>query len=367
MKRVWICAACALLCLSLFGCVGQTAIPQPEQAPVVNADEGAVYQRYQRMVFDLFDTLIIVMGYAQSHEEFERWGDLIETELRRLHILFDIYNDYDGVNNLKTVNDRAGSEPVEVDTAIIELLTFAQQAYRESGGVVNVALGSVLRIWSVYRQAGIAFPETAVLPSIESLQAAMAHTNIEDVVIDRENATVFLWDSEMSLDVGALAKGFAIQRAMELARAEGFFAGLINAGGDISMIGAPLSSGRDYWAVGVRDPATFELDSMYDVLHLSGETSVATSGNYQRFYMVDGVSYSHIIDPDTLMPADRHAGVTVIHPDAGLAEMLSTAIFILPQEEGARLLANFGGEGIWIFSDGSAVFTDGYIAISRDL
>ena len=352
MKRFWLYA---IWCISLVGCMSQNAAPNPPGYPAssqTEPTEDKLYKRHQRFIFDTFDTLIIVIGYAQSDDEFSRWGEIIEDELRRLHILFDIYNDYEGVNNLKTINDNAGVVPIEVNASVIDLLIFAQQAYQDSGGVVNVALGSVLRIWSQYRQEGIISPETAVLPAIESLRVASVHTNINDIVIDRENTTVFLRDSEMSLDVGALAKGFAIHSAMELAQAEGFFAGLINAGGDVSVIGAPMSE-REYWAVGVRDPASLDADSMYDVLQISGDMAVATSGSNQRFFTVDGENYSHIIDPDSLMPANHHASVTVIHSNARVAEMLSTAAFILPQEEGERLLADFGAEGIWISSDGN--------------
>jgi len=366
MKRFWIYA---VLFISLVGCVAHNATTNPPGYPAPLQTEPTpeyeVYKRHQRVIFDTFDTLIIVMGYAQSDEEFSRWAGIIEDELRWLHVLFDIYNDYEGINNLKTINDNAGIVPIEVNAAVIDLLIFAQQAYQDSGGVVNVALGSVLCIWSRYRQDGIVSPEAAVLPSMESLQAASAHTSIDDIVIDLENATVFLRDSEMSLDVGALAKGFAIHSAMELAQAEGFFSGLINAGGDVIVIGAPMSE-RDYWAVGVRDPASLDADSMYDVLHITGDMAVATSGSNQRFFVVDGMNYNHIIDPDTLMPADSHASVTVIHPDARVAEMLSTAAFILPQDEGERLLTSFGAEGIWISSDGSFVFTRGYVLLSRN-
>ena len=349
MRKLLIYAVSALLCLSLAGC-----------APG--------YTRYQKNIYDTFDTHIMVLGYARNQAEFDRWAGSIHQELRRLHMLYDIYNHYDGLSNLRTVNDKAGLSPVEVDQAIIDLLVFAKAAYRESGGVVNVALGSLLRIWHDYRTQGIASPQTASLPPAELLRAAMAHTNIRDVVIDQENRTVFLRDAQMSLDVGALAKGFAVERAMELAREDGFSSGLINGGGDIRITGSPRSE-RDYWVIGVRNPAADyaggQADSLYDSLLLSGEMAVATSGDYQRYYTVNGRRYSHIIDPATGMPADRYAGVTVIHPDAGMAEMLSTAVFILPHEEGARLLARQGGQAIWIFGDGSSVTTDGYGALSQ--
>ena len=330
MRRALLMVVCALICISLSGCATR-------------------YSRYQKDIFDVFDTHTMIVGYASSREEFDYMAAVIHDELVRLHRLFDIFNEYDDINNLATINNMAGISPVEVDKAIIYLLEFAISAYEESGGAVNVAMGNMLEIWRRYRQeAGTLFPST------QELNAAMTHSDISNIIIDRARSTVYLSEENMSLDVGALAKGFALQEAMGKAVEKGFFSGLISSGGDIIVIGAPMSRRRDYWSIGIRDPRN-ELGEVYDTLNLSGEMAVATSGDYYRYFMVDGIILSHIIDPQTMMPASRFASVTAIHQSAVMAEMLSTALFILPYEEGKDLLELHSGQAIWLLSDGSSI------------
>jgi len=280
--------------------------------------------------------------------------------MRRLHQLFDIYNDYEGISNLKTVNDNAGLRPVRVEPDILELLELSKQAYADTGGAVNVAMGSVLRIWHEYRTAGEALPAT------RELRAASLHTDIDDVVIDRQNATVFLADSGLSLDVGAVAKGYAAQKAIDKAVAAGLTSGILNAGGNICVVGSP-GDGRENWSVGIQAPQLTEgnVQEIIDTVYLSGPAAVVTSGDYQRFYTVDDVAYHHIIDPQTLFPARNAKAVTVIHPDSAMADVLSTAVFILPYEQGLALVRRMGAEALWLWEDGTETATDGYRALAK--
>ena len=119
----------------------------------------------------------------------------------------------------------------------------------KTGGKVNAAMGGVLRIWHDYRKQGTEDPEAARLPTVQELEAAAAHTDFGDVEIDEDAGTVYLRDPEMSLDVGALAKGFAVQSAIDKAKEAGMVSGFINAGGNVSVIGKPLD-GRDAWVIG---------------------------------------------------------------------------------------------------------------------
>ncbi|MDR1704176.1 MAG: FAD:protein FMN transferase [Clostridiales bacterium] len=313
--------------------------------------EEARSAEYQRIFTDLFDTTVVFRAAAKNPEEFDAYADAVSDELGRLHKLFDVYNDYDGLNNLKTVNAQAGVSAVEADAELLDLIELGIEAYEKSGGAVNIAMGACLSIWHDYREDGTA------VPPAEALRQAALHTDIEDVIIDREAGTVFLRDPEMSLDAGALAKGFAVERAMERATEAGMEAGLINAGGNVRTAGTP-SDDRDGWNVGIQSP---ELTG-FDDGNLAGavrvkDAAVVTSGDYQRFYTVDGIRYHHIIDPETLMPARRYSSVTVIHPDSGIADMLSTALFIMPIDRGKALLSEYGGEAMWIYPGGAAEMT----------
>lgn len=322
--------------------------------------------KYQASFFDVFDTPVTFTAYTGSQAEFDRYVDIVRDEMQRLHKLFDIYNDYEGINNLKTVNDAAGVEAVPVDPSLIELLEIARQAVDDTAGAVNCALGPVLRIWHDYRDASLADPAGAALPDMDILREAALETSMDDVVIDREAGTVLLEAPGMSLDVGAVAKGYAAQRAMELAKSAGMTSGLLNAGGNVCAVGRPLD-GRDSWSVGVQNPDLGAGGSreLWDTV-AAADCSVVTSGDYQRYYVVEGVSYHHIIDPWTLYPARQVRSVTVIHPDGAMADILSTAAFILPREEAEELVLHQGGEAMWIFENGETACTEGYAIRSEN-
>jgi thiamine biosynthesis lipoprotein len=165
------------------------------------------YAKYTNTFFDTFDTFVTVVAYAKSEQEFDAYFQRIHERFRNFHRLYDIYNAYQGINNIKTINDNAGVKPVKVDKEIIDLIIFAKDWHTKTGGVTNIAMGSVLRIWHEYRERGIEDPESAELPPMDALRKAAEHTDIDKVIVDVEEGTVFLADKEMSLDVGAVAKG----------------------------------------------------------------------------------------------------------------------------------------------------------------
>jgi len=305
-------------------------------------------------MFEWFDTVTQVMGYAESQEEFDVYNAIIRYELQRMHQLFDIYNEYPGLNNIRTINQNAGIAPVAVDPLLIELIEISIEAYHLTDGTVNVALGPVLELWHTHRHA-----EIPALPAMEALQAANAYTNIQDIVVDRENGTVFLRYENMSLDVGTTGKGFALDFVVRRAQEAGFQSFLINMGGDVLTADPP--PGREAWNVGIEDPGGGA--GVVDVAAVVN-LAVLASGDYRRYFVVDGVAYSHLIDPETLMPATHFRSVSVIHPSAVYAEILSTAIFILEFEAGLALLAAHGAEGVWITADGEILTTPGYSRFS---
>lgn len=323
-----------LLCL-LAGC----AVPGMQQSPTI----------YEASFLTLFDTVTMIKGPGESQESFAAAAQAIHDELLRYHQLFDIYNDYEGLNNLKTVNDQAGIAPVKVDDAIIDLLTDCRDYYALSGGKVNVAMGSVLHLWHVARNEGLDDIANAKLPDMEALREAAAHTDFDCIVIDGAASTVYISDPEARLDVGAVAKGWAAQRAAENAP-EGF---LLSVGGNVCATGP--KTGNTPWVIGVRDPAGAADDYLH-ILYVSGG-SVVTSGDYQRTYLVDGEFYHHIIDPETLMPSAYWRSVTVVCPDSGLADALSTALFLMDQQDGQTLLDRCGAAAMWVDGEGNCYYS----------
>lgn len=315
----------------------------------------AAPSRYEASFMDVFDTVTKVIIYADSAEEAQARTDELHAILTRYHRLFDIYNDYEGVNSIKTVNDNAGVAPVAVDPETIALIQFAKEAYTLTGGRVNVAMGSVLSIWHEYREAGIEDPGSAALPPMEELRAAAEHTDIDDVVVDAEAGTVYLADPEMSLDVGAVAKGFAAERAADSMREAGVGSMLLSLGGNIRSIGS-RADGKS-WEVGVQNP---EGDGMLLTLY-ADDVSLVTSGAYQRYYTVDSRRYHHIIDPETLMPAQYFLSVSVFTEDSALADALSTALFIMDLDDGRALVDSLEGvEAMWVDTEGAISETEGF-------
>ena len=297
--------------------------------------------------WDMFDTKSVIYSYANdSKSEFESNHKAVAALLGEYHKLFDIYYKYSGVNNLKTVNEKAGIEPVKVDERLIDFLIYAKEIYTLTNGKTNIAMGSVLKLWHDCREDASDDPPIYRLPDAAALTEAAKHCNIDDIIIDREAGTVYLQDPDMRLDVGALGKGYATEKAAELLISRGVTSYVLNIGGNIRMIGEK-PSGKG-WITGITNPDKSSNESIITKIDVKS-SSIVTSGNYERFYTVDGVDYHHIIDPDTLMPANYFSSVSIITPDSALADALSTALFCMSYEDGLALVNSIGGvEVIWV-------------------
>ena len=309
-------------------------------------------KKYTEYSFDYFDTVTSVTGYAPSKAEFDKAVSLIMSELEVYHKLCDIYNEYDGVNNLATVNKLTdgGHGEIKVDGRIIDLIEFSREMYRLTDGRTNIAMGSVLSVWHRYREAGKEVPPEDVL------KEASDHCDINDVITDRENSTVYLADSEMTLDVGAVAKGYAVEQTAKLLEVSGVTGYVLNVGGNVRCIG-PQADGSP-WTVGVENPR--EGDAYVAKLALE-DASLVTSGDYQRYYTVDGVRYHHIIDSETLFPSERFASVSVLSDDSGIADALSTALFSMDVEEGMSLVRTLENTyAMWVKTDGTVCYSAGF-------
>lgn len=339
MKKL---ALILVLCLLLPGC----GLSQQQEK-----------KQYTATFLELFDTVTTIVGRADSQQEFEQISQSIHDELERYHRLFDIYHEYEGINNLKTINDNAGIAPVTVDMAIIELLEDCKEYYDLTDGRVNVAMGSVLKLWHEAREKAVADPANAQLPDEGALEDAAAHINPDAVVIDREASTVFITDGFVQLDVGAVAKGWATEQVAQNAPS-GL---LISVGGNVCATGAKVEPDTP-WVVGVQDP-----DGGENYLHTLNIVNgcVVTSGDYQRYFTVDGKIYHHIIDPRTLMPSTYWRSVTVVCADSGLADVLSTALFLMPLDEGRALLKKTGAEAMWVDADGEKYYSENFETLIR--
>jgi len=329
-----------LLAVLLSGC----SVRQPER------------KQYTATFLTLFDTVTTIVGRAESEEAFTEQAQAVHDALLEYHRLFDIYSEYEGIRNLKTVNEQAGDGPVRVDERIIALLLDCRAYWETTEGSVNAAMGSVLQLWHEARADGIDNPANAYLPDAAALTEAAAHMDFSDVIIDEVASTVYFADPALRLDVGAIAKGWAVQRVCEQLP-PGM---LVSVGGNVCATGPKTEDGAP-WVIGIQNPAG---DGYLHTINVTGGC-VVTSGDYQRTYAVDGVLYHHIIDPRTLYPSAQWRSVTVVCDDSGTADALSTALFVLPWEDGLTLLERYGAEAMWVNTDGELFYSPGFETLIR--
>lgn len=321
-----------------------------------------------------FDTVIQFIGYAPDKATFDTRAKAGERAFRELNQLFDAYNDYAGVRNIKAINDEAGKAPVAVDQRIIALLQNVQQWRATLTPLVDVTLGPVISLWADYRTKALADPEQGSPPPQERLASALLLTGASDVVIDKSAGTVFLKRAGMKLDVGAVAKGYATELVAQQLASQGVSSMIINAGGSsVRLVGKPDTQQRNTWNIAIQNPEFLLHSQDYDggeppqtltVIHAT-DASIVTSGDYQRYYQVEDQVYHHIISPQTGMPVHYYRAVTVVVRDSGLADFLSTALFLLPPDESQALVHRRPGvEALWVYADGHVEMTDGLKALA---
>ncbi len=320
-KRAWK-MICALVAFSII--TGMLFACKKEEESI---------ERKSKVYYQYFDTVSTIYSFSgDSESEFYANAEVFEQELSICHKLFDIYNVYEGVVNLKNINDSAGGEACKVDERIIELLEFSIDMYEKTNGAVNIAMGAVLEIWDRYRSEGVS------LPSDQELISAQEHCDISKIEINRQEGTVRLLDPLMSLDVGAIAKGFAIDWAVNALRERGVSSYAVDVGGNLFAIGAKADGAP--FNTGIENPDGGDYPAYISI----SDGAVATSGDYQRFYTVGGERYHHIINKDTLYPSNYHRSVSVYSYSAALSDALSTALFNTESYEAARdIIQRVGG------------------------
>jgi len=235
--------------------------------------------------------------------------------------LSQIFSDYDTTSEVNKINASAGLTTTKVSPAMLDLLLLSKQAYHKSIGAYDITIGPLSLLWRKARKKQ-EFPTKA---AIETARHLMGFNQVQ---IDSEKAIIFLPKKGMRLDFGGIAKGYIAQWVIDYLKSIGIKEALADAGGDISMSGAPLSSKG--WLVGVNVPETAD-DLLSKKLELTS-ISVATSGDVYQFIENEGVKYSHIINPITGYGVTSLRNVTVIAPLGATADWLATACSILPIE-----------------------------------
>lgn len=349
--RVIFCICALLGLLAIF----VACDPEATQGPNTPSDPNGLKPGTGVVNFTLFDTVSYIYTYAgDTSEVFDANCEEVWSILAEYHQLFDIYHEYSGINNLCTLNKNAGGEALEVSPKLIEFLLYAKELYTLTGGEMNIMMGAVLSLWHDAREAG------NYIPSQEALAEASKHVSFDLLEIDQVNNTVRITDKNARIDVGALGKGYATEMAAKHLESKGVKSYVLNIGGNIRILGTkPDGSG---WKTGIKDPKNPSYNYVKKVT--ISDTSCVTSGDYERYFTVGGKKYHHIIDKDTLMPAEHFSSITILAKDSGLSDCLSTALFCMSYEEGLALVKKIGGvEVLWVRPDGSVEMTEGFAAL----
>ncbi|MCM1285949.1 MAG: FAD:protein FMN transferase [Acetobacter sp.] len=316
-------------------------------------------ERYSSSFLDLFDTASTIIAYDESQQKFDEHFKEFYDRLAEYDRLYDIYNSYDGIANLCTVNQEASKKPVKVDARIIDLLEYGKEVYKLSDGKTNICCGTVLSIWHDARETSTNNPDKAYLPDMSELKNASQHTDIDDLVIDKENRTIYFADSMLKLDVGAIAKGYAVKEITLWAKENLWTSAAISIGGNVSTFGYKNDNGCTLWNIGIENPDLSSKDYLENIAIT--DLSVVTSGDYQRYYTVDGKKYCHIINPKTLMPSEYMASVSVICSDSALGDALSTTLFNMSIDDGMKMVNSMQDtEAVWVDKNYNKTYSNGF-------
>lgn len=290
-----------------------------------------------------FDTPVMFQATC-SESDFVKYTDIVREVFINNNRLFDQYNPYDGVNNIYLLNLEAADHPIEVDDRIIQAIERSMDVHKLVDSY-DITEGKLLSLWHDFRES-----DDPIVPDADTIAKAKEHTGMEGVLVDGN--MVSFADDTIQLDLGAIAKGQTAQEAKEALEKAGLDNGYINAGGNAVLIGNKPDGTA--WRVGIQNPDDSGSLVVYET---ETPTCLVTSGDYQRYVVVDGKCYSHIIDPHTGYPAQYVRSVTVINEDSTWADAMSTALFCMSVEDGMKLCEEQNLEAVWFAEKGSCSLT----------
>ena len=292
----------------------------------------------------------IVMGtvveITVAHPDREIAQAAMEGAFSEFERIDHLLSGYEESSEVTRINREAPLAAVEVGEELLLLLEKSLEISRLSDGAFDVTIGPVMRLWN--------FDEGGVVPSGEDIAAVLADVGFDKVKVNAERRTVRLLSAGAAIDMGGIGKGYAVDQAAARLREMGVDNAIIDAGGDLKLLGR--KPGKDFWRIGVRHPR----DAARLLVSLDlAETAVVTSGDYERFFVDGEKRYHHLLDPRTGYPASACQSVTVIAPDAVDADAYATAVFVLGPKKGLALLRSLPGvEGIVVDSDGKVLWSD---------
>ncbi len=301
----------------------------------------SVYQKSE----PLMDTLVTVTVVSNSAD---RAGRAIESAFSTIGKFGDRINFFSPSSELSEINRNAGIRPVKVSPDTLDIIEKAVYVSEKSGGAFDATIGPEISLWN--------FPKR-IKPTDEQIRKNLSLVNYRNIVIDRKKSTVFLRKKGMLLDLGGIAKGYAADLAVADLRRNGITAGIVANAGDIRVFGRKPDGNP--WNVGIENPRhKGDADEIIAKLKLA-DRAISTSGDYQRYFILDGKRYHHLLDPATGRPAYGCRSVSVITGRGVFTDAFSTAVFVLGPEKGMKLVRELGMDAVIVKSDGTILTTPG--------
>ncbi|KAF0191079.1 MAG: thiamine biosynthesis lipoprotein [Gammaproteobacteria bacterium] len=308
-------------------------------ALIVTACSHRPHEHHEQLV--VFGTLVDITIFDADDKSIARASAGITADLNRLHRTWHAWE----TSTLTAINDRfAHGEGAIVDAEGMRILRRAQELSIASGGLFNPAVGKLIGLWGFHQDDAPKGPPppAEVVAELVAKNPQMSDLTFSDTAVTSGNPDV-------QLDLGAFAKGYAVDRAIGIVRAAGIENAIVNAGGDLRAIGR--HGGRP-WRIGIRNPGGPGILASVEV---TGDESVFTSGNYERYFDYEGTRYHHIIDPRSGYPADGATSVTVIHTNGATADAAATALLVAGPEHWANVARQMGIENVMLVDKGNNI------------
>lgn len=302
----------------------------------------------------LMDTLVSIKVYGDDAATLPAAVAAAYGEMHRIAALVDRFpaagTEDCRRSDVCRINEMAGIGPVRVDADTLAMLLLAKKYHDLSDGAFDVTIGPVMDLWDF---AG----DHPKVPASQSIVDTLPLVDIESLVVNAVESSVYLRKVGMKLDLGALAKGYATEKALQALVRQGIKKALIDAGGNIRVLGSNARNAP--WRIGIKDPR--KADALVAIVALEDAAAV-TSGDYYRYFEAGGKRYHHILDPRSGYPASENMSMTVLCPDAGLADLLSTAFFVMKVEEALPLAERLGVNLVMVNAEGRIFHTSGLAA-----
>jgi len=291
-----------------------------------------VYQEYR--TYPLMGTIVEVSLYGDKKQAVAA-ADRVYEQLHRIELLANIYNPQ---SELSMLNRTAAQKPFVCSPVLWDILQESRRAWTLSHGAFDITVKPLMDLWGFYRKRG------DQVPSKEEVAAAMLKVGLDKVKFDDAARSVFFTVAGMSFDLGGIAKGYAVGLAADAAAKAGIRCGIINLGGNMYCFPEP-PPGKDAYTIGIRNP--LERSTVCGSVQVR-DISLATSGNYERYVVINGKHFGHHMNPATGQPWDGTLSATIITPRPVDSDLLSTSIFVGGDKLAAEVVKAIPGTSILI-------------------